>query len=391
MKVERIDQIPDHQTFYNLYIATGQPVIIQNQISADNLKHWTPDSLKSIIGDVEVTVNSAPDGRYVIDSETGVVIAKQEDISFSDYIDRLEAGNEYLNLQHWPLLNIIETLKENCWQSEFLNEEILDAERIWIGAKDTITSLHYDTFNNFIVQYYGRKKVTLFHADQLDKLYCHPLNTKSPHLSQVNIKEPDLDLYPDFKKADFAEVILEPGDILFMPSCCFHQIENLDLSISVAIWWDNYIDQLLHPGITRFAHTFYDDIPLQYSQLIGVGAYDSIIEFSEHAWKEGNLRLASVLGCAALELQIRYHYLINCGGDDEISDMKLDANIALDILDRLKESDNLSADRYEVCKELINHKFKFDTVDDAYFTPEMATAYTQVARGFERENKSVNA
>ena len=37
------------------------------------------------------------------------------------------------------------------------------------------------------------------------------------NISQVKVEEPDLEAYPLFAQARFEEVILAPGDVLFIP------------------------------------------------------------------------------------------------------------------------------------------------------------------------------
>ncbi len=60
-------------------------------------------------------------------------------------------------------------------------------------------------------------------------------------LSPVNPTDPDvLTKYPLFAHAQPIQVLLEPGDILFIPALYWHQVNSYCRHISVNIWWDTH-------------------------------------------------------------------------------------------------------------------------------------------------------
>jgi ribosomal protein L16 Arg81 hydroxylase len=48
--------------------------------------------------------------------------------------------------------------------------------------------------------------------------------------SQVDYTKPDLELFPQFAQANANEVILQPGDVLYLPTHWFHYIVSLELN-----------------------------------------------------------------------------------------------------------------------------------------------------------------
>jgi len=44
-------------------------------------------------------------------------------------------------------------------------------------------------------------------------------------------------MWEEFKKAEYVEGILEPGDGLFIPVGWWHYVRSLDVSFSVSFWW----------------------------------------------------------------------------------------------------------------------------------------------------------
>jgi Cupin-like domain len=107
----------------------------------------------------------------------------------------------------------------------------------WLGQAGTIAETHYDGYENFMVQVYGRKRWLLLSPDS--DAYVYPFSHPSHAQSQVFLGnfsgDGVFDRWPGLKTATAFEVTLEPGDVLFMPSCWYHRVEALDDSPSVCI------------------------------------------------------------------------------------------------------------------------------------------------------------
>jgi ribosomal protein L16 Arg81 hydroxylase len=102
---------------------------------------------------------------------------------------------------------------------------------MWIGPPGAFTSLHHDLTNNFIVQVVGRKRVRLLPASEVGKLYNkRHVFSEIPNLENTSI---DMDRFHRLAGAITYEVLLEPGDILFMPLAWWHQVPALDFSVTL--------------------------------------------------------------------------------------------------------------------------------------------------------------
>lgn len=115
------------------------------------------------------------------------------------------------------------------------------APRLWIGNRVT-TPAHFDAFHNLAVVVCGRRRFTLFPADQVANLYIGPLDF-APTGAAITLARPDA---PDFARfprlrealahAQVAE--LEAGDALYLPPLWWHQVESLEpLNALVNYWW----------------------------------------------------------------------------------------------------------------------------------------------------------
>lgn len=97
-----------------------------------------------------------------------------------------------------------------------------------------------------LAQIEGRKVITLIPPDKADLLYVkHCKNGKDYKengkacVSPVNLHDPDLERFPNFKEVHLYQVVLEPGDAMFIPEGWFHEVRVLDDSISLSFFYKN--------------------------------------------------------------------------------------------------------------------------------------------------------
>ena len=111
---------------------------------------------------------------------------------------------------------------------------------VWMGQPHVIAHCHYDDYHNFYAQLHGTKKFTLFSPENWPGLYPYPFLHPSHTQAQVNLSNiRDIDSFPLAGEVKGLEVILRPGDLLYMPPLWFHLVESMDTSISVNVWTDS--------------------------------------------------------------------------------------------------------------------------------------------------------
>jgi hypothetical protein len=119
---------------------------------------------------------------------------------------------------------------------------------IWMGTGGTRTPLHFDSYDNMLVQIVGYKYVRVYARDETEKLYvirtvgacsnkCHV--SAQGNMSAVNCELEDLEVqqHPLARDAKYQEIYLGPGDCLFLPARMWHYVRSLSTSISVNYWW----------------------------------------------------------------------------------------------------------------------------------------------------------
>jgi ribosomal protein L16 Arg81 hydroxylase len=91
----------------------------------------------------------------------------------------------------------------------------------WFGTRGTVTSLHFDSYDNLLSQVCGFKYVRLYAPSETPKLYVQAGGSggtsSQGNISRVKVEEPDLEAFPLFAEARYEETILAPGNVLFIP------------------------------------------------------------------------------------------------------------------------------------------------------------------------------
>jgi len=97
---------------------------------------------------------------------------------------------------------------------------------ILLGPKGSVTRLHRDFLHThaYLAQLVGRKRCVLFSPDDSAFLYD----------GHVDPAAPDFDRFPLFERATPFECVIEPGEMLFLPSDWWHCVVGLDSSITVS-------------------------------------------------------------------------------------------------------------------------------------------------------------
>ena len=218
--------------FVARYVRGCRPVVLTD-VARDwpALRRWSPQDLKARFGHLEVEIQSGrnDDPSY---EENKLKLRRTERLG--DFVDRVLAGgptndyymtanNEVLRRPEFaPLLADIGTLPDVCERSQ------LDRlSSFWFGPAGTVTPLHHDTVMLMHTQIVGRKRWRFISPLETPKLYNH-----SGVFSPIDIDAPDLARHPLFAEAHVLEVIVEPGETVFLPLAWWHQVTSLDVSLS---------------------------------------------------------------------------------------------------------------------------------------------------------------
>ena len=121
--------------------------------------------------------------------------------------------------------------------------------QLWIGSAshEPVTLLHRDTHPVLLAQVIGRKRVILYPPHQALALYPRRAHNTFYQACWVDPVNPDLDRFPRFAEAQPIDVVIKPGEILYIPIGWFHYVFALDnvLSVSTIISSGQLLEEMI--------------------------------------------------------------------------------------------------------------------------------------------------
>lgn len=237
--VERIRR-PSMERFLRDYMQKGVPVIITGGMDgwpAMNERAWANlDYLKSIAGPRTVPVEV---GTHYLHPEWS-----QKLMTFAQFIDnhvtnsQVPATNRGY-LAQIELFELVPELRRDFGLPDYCGlgqgEDI--KIQAWFGPKGTVSPLHEDPYHNLLAQVVGRKRIRLYSPHNTPFLYPHTGKTLK-NTSQIDVERPDLERFPLFAQAQGEELVLEAGEMLYLPPHYWHFVRSLSVSFSISFWFD---------------------------------------------------------------------------------------------------------------------------------------------------------
>lgn len=217
------------EDFARDFLDPMKPVVFTD-LSADwpARNRWTIQHFKEKYGHLRVPVVS---NNY---SKPGKGYMQPDRIiTFREFLEILESGPTDLRIFLWNIFKAAPDLRHDFRTPTIMDGFVDELPFMFFGGEGAHVALHYDIDMShvFLNQIHGRKRVLLFAPDQSRHLYHHPFTVAS----YVDLNQPDYEKYPALAKAQGYEVMLQPGETLFMPSGYWHYIEYTDGGYSISL------------------------------------------------------------------------------------------------------------------------------------------------------------
>jgi hypothetical protein len=241
--------------FRDEHYAANWPVVMPKEVVRwPAVSRWTPEYLKARIGErpVQVQTCRARDPDY--ERNMPAHAAEMPFVAFIDQILKDGTGNDTYLTAYNASANA-EALAPLLEDLEFLGRFLTKAAHMphgmfWIGAAGSFTPLHHDLTNNLLLQLAGRKSVLLVSPAETPRLY----NDRHVYSRISDLTEPDIvGRFPLLQGLRIHEVIIEPGDVLFIPMGWWHQVRALDFSVTITHtnfrWPNDSYDRYPHEAV----------------------------------------------------------------------------------------------------------------------------------------------
>lgn len=225
---------PSAAAFEAEFVRPSRPVILSGAIADwPALSKWSLTYFKAAFGD-RLLPAIRKQARTQYDTRKGL---DYEQIRLADYCDLIadeQPHDLYLTTRvDDELPELFADVREPVYSAGAPWRR----SRFWLSAADTKSPLHRDLPENLYAQIGGRKQFLLLDRRHTRMVHRHPFYSGVPNYSPVDAEAPDLTRFPRFRDAPLLKAIVEPGDLLYIPSLWWHQTHSLTAAYSINLWW----------------------------------------------------------------------------------------------------------------------------------------------------------
>ena len=250
-EVDIVDTISP-QAFKRDYIDTNTPLLMR-KVTANwpAMKKWSFEFFAnlSLPKRVFLEMNNVLQGN-----------GQYEVMEYGDYIRRMADADAVPPKGYLSVFRVFSAFPQLMSDVDFsiLSQfKVKNTAKGWIGPAGTVTGYHVDWGDNVLAQICGRKEVRLVAPNDTKFMYPSKRFDQGTMSSEMDVDNLDEQKYPLFAQATEYRVIIQPGEMLFIPRGWWHHVRSLDKSISVSnISYDakGFIVDLLSERIKQVLH-----------------------------------------------------------------------------------------------------------------------------------------
>lgn len=234
------------------------PFVLKNvpQVMKASIRWMAPDYLDNLLGDEPIR-NEHSHNNHFMYWKTRHPVAGFEpptdmvDLTYQDWyhhareLDKLSAKDQ-TDVEHWYFrLNALFDKHGYVYEELPFFDPSLGESMTMIhpnehrgincrfGMKGVTAETHFDSSSNFIALMGGQRRYILAHPDQCEHMELFPQEHPSGRHSSIEWAYFDFDKDKTdrpFKKAQVNEVVMQAGDMLYLPTYWFHFIVSLNLN-----------------------------------------------------------------------------------------------------------------------------------------------------------------
>lgn len=232
--IERL-HAPSAEALQHLFGHPSGPTVITGVVEQwPAHARWTDAYLERAAAGNRVDVTVTDSGRGVS------ARTQKESVELGDCLRRLVTADA--SVRHYVSalpLSRVPALLEDVDVGRLVVGHRYQGPNLWAGADGARSRLHFDATHGCMAMLRGKKRFVFFAPETpVSQIYPYPLFTRSPNWSRVeDVDDPDLERFPGFAKAERVEVILEAGQVLFIPAHWWHFVVGVGINIGVNVWF----------------------------------------------------------------------------------------------------------------------------------------------------------
>lgn len=233
----RITQVERHRTlepkdFHRRYLSRGIPVIWENEAATWPLASWSFDSFRQRYGKETIKLVQ----RKGVAADDEIISGREfsEEIGFGDFLDQVESGGgKYMRFS--PLLEKFPELLDDFDHAFFKRMAGNNwglTYQLFMGGTGTFTPLHNAMTGFFFVNVCGVKRWEL-----ISNRYLAVLNPSADGFgynhSKAQLDMSNVEEFPGLDCIDRWQVVMHPGDVLYLPNWMWHSVKNDSPTIGI--------------------------------------------------------------------------------------------------------------------------------------------------------------
>jgi lysine-specific demethylase 8 len=249
----RVTPVDRHRTltprdFRRRYLSRGIPVIFENGAASWPVARWSFDNFRERYGKETIKLVQ----RKGVAAEDEVVNGREfsEEMGFGAFLDQVEnGGGKYMRFS--PLLEKFPELLDDFDHAFFKRMSGNNwglTYQLFMGGTGTFTPLHNAMTGFFFVNVCGVKRWEL-----ISNHYLAVMNPSADGFgynhSRAQLDMSNLEEFPGFDCIDRMQVVMHPGDILYLPSWMWHAVKNDSPTIGIRCGFI-YVKGMLKEALT---------------------------------------------------------------------------------------------------------------------------------------------
>lgn len=244
-----LDTAPD-PALLGKYVDWNRPLVfrgLHEKMSQGNA--FDLDFLSRTIGDRDVEIVRGVNRKLRWDPKTRFPYDKVKFDEFRKLYERETYDGPRTYMQD-DIGNFPE-LRASFDDPPYFTDRITRRRKLWVSGAGLTVPMHYDPVEQLHWVLQGKKTFICFRPGIRD-FYPNWAFSKGPFMSKVDPEEPDLEKFPRFGRTTAVEIVVEAGELMYVPPFWWHQVRS-EAELNVSISWAWFSDPL---KLARYSYEF---------------------------------------------------------------------------------------------------------------------------------------